>query len=218
MLRDGDGNPLISVNGIPKAQSSEKRKQKPLYKKFKVVRGALSKDACDIAKIAIYLQRDVAYLFSNKDTNDKTAFGDNDSPVSFSTYANPVGESILVHLKPLVESIVGEELYEGFSYARIYSKGSVLPKHYDKFSAEWTATLCLYNSDTPWSIFMDGEEVQLYAGDFVVYDGLELLHWREDLTEDKEVLQLFLHYVEVNGENAHYKYDKRPALGTKKIT
>ena len=199
-------------------ESPEERKKHPFFGKFKVVKNVLSKDACELAKTAFYMQRDVTYLFSGKSLENKYAFGDTESPVSFAAYASPVNEAILVNLKPIVESVVQTKLYEGFSYGRIYSKGSTLPKHFDRHSAEWSASLCLYNSKTPWAIFMDGTACELEAGDMVVYDGNQVMHWREELTEDKEVFQVFLHYVDANGKYTDWKYDKRPALGTMKTS
>jgi hypothetical protein len=197
--------------------SDEERKSRPFFGKYKIIKNVLSKDACNLAKTAIYMQRDVTYMFSGKDKTDFTAFGDDTSPISFTAYASPVGEAILVNLKSIVEAVVERSLFESFSYCRIYSRGSSLPKHFDRESSEWSASLCLYNSDTPWPIFMDGESCELEAGDMVIYDGNQVMHWREDLNEDKEVLQMFLHYVDANGKYTDWKYDKRPALGTKPV-
>jgi hypothetical protein len=207
---DPDNPDLIMID------SDEDRKSKPFFGKFKVIKNVLSKDACELARTAFYMQRDVTYMLAGKSTEDKTVFGDYDSPVSFAAYAAPVNEAILVNLKPIVESVVQTKLFEGFSYARIYSKGSTLPKHFDRHSAEWSASLCVYNSNTPWAIFMDGTPCELESGDMVVYDGNQVMHWREELQEDKEVLQIFLHYVDAEGKYTEWKYDKRPALGLSK--
>jgi len=46
-----------------------------------------------------------------------------------------------------------------------------------------------------------------------VYKGCDVTHWR-DVADTTEVnAQFMLHYVDQNGPNANYKFDKRPELG-----
>jgi hypothetical protein len=50
------------------------------------------------------------------------------------------------------------------------------------------------------------------VGDAIIYKGQEKVHWREPYKEGKWQAQVFLHYVDANGPNAEWKYDKRPKL------
>lgn len=59
---------------------------------------------------------------------------------------------------------------------------------------------------------MDDSEINLNPGDAVIYLGREVKHWRNELKGDFQS-QVFLHYVDQNGEfTEHYK-DKRTILG-----
>ena len=42
--------------------------------------------------------------------------------------------------------------------------------------------------------------------------GCDLYHWRKKYKEGKWQAQVFLHYVDANGPNVEWKYDKRPNL------
>jgi predicted 2-oxoglutarate/Fe(II)-dependent dioxygenase YbiX len=55
------------------------------------------------------------------------------------------------------------------------------------------------------------------VGDAVLYQGMKKLHWREKF-EGKWQAQVFLHYVDANGPNAHLKMDKRDNLGNDYIS
>ncbi len=50
--------------------------------------------------------------------------------------------------------------------------------------------------------------MHLDRGDMLVYKGCEVPHWRERFHGDYAV-QVFLHFVDQNGKNAGWKYDKR---------
>src|SRR5271156_1197866 len=49
--------------------------------------------------------------------------------------------------------------------------------------------------------------------DFLVYSGTQIPHWREEF-EAKQLVQVFLHYVDQNGPHKEWKFDKRPGLRT----
>ena len=71
-----------------------------------------------------------------------------------------------------------------------------------------------------WPIFVDptkqknqkGVEVNLNAGDLLIYKGNILEHWREPF-DGNECCQVFLHYNDVDKQGKDNKFDGRPYLG-----
>lgn len=89
-----------------------------------------------------------------------------------------------------------------------------MKKHKDRPSCEVSCTLTLDKSEDTgiWPIFIEQDEedipVHLDIGEAMIYRGCETKHWREEL-EGEYSSHVFLHYVEENGENASYQFDKR---------
>ena len=67
---------------------------------------------------------------------------------------------------------------------------------------------------TSWPIFMDGTAIELKPGDAAVYLGCEVEHWRETFQGDYN-MQVFLHYVDAEGDNKNYYMDQRKFWGIK---
>ena len=136
-----------------------------------------------------------------------------------SKYADPVMESLLLKLQPVMEKATGLSLFPTYSFYRVYRNGDTLTKHRDRPSCEISCTVSFNysyeDSDYSWPIFMDGEAIYLKPGDLAVYRGIENEHWREPLTFTEPVwhVQAFLHYVDKNGPYAEYKFDKRESIG-----
>lgn len=91
-------------------------------------------------------------------------------------------------------------------------------KHTDRPSCEYSATICITVDKEPWDIWFETKnqgnvKLGLEPGDLIIYKGMELPHWRY-VYENKEQIQVFLHYVDQNGKYSEYKYDKRPMLAT----
>jgi hypothetical protein len=134
-------------------------------------------------------------------------------------YADPVMESLLLKLQPVMEEATGLSLYPTYSFYRVYRNGDTLAKHKDRPSCEISCTLSFNysyeDSDYSWPIYMNGEAIHLTPGDIAVYRGIENEHWRDPLTfpEPAWHVQAFLHYVDQNGPHAEYKYDKRLSIG-----
>jgi len=143
-------------------------------------------------------------------------FCDSQIKTSFAYYSSLTSETLLEVLQEKIEKIVNKNLYPTYSYLRIYYQNSILKKHVDRPSCEYSATICITIDKEPWDIWFETKnqeniKISLEAGDLIIYKGMELPHWR-DMYENKEQIQVFLHYVDQNGIHSDYKYDKRPML------
>lgn len=146
--------------------------------------------------------------------------GDGQVPSAHSKYADPAMESLLLQLHSVIEKETGLKLNPTYSFYRVYRPGDILESHTDRHSCEISATLCFNYSydDTKytWPIFMDGYRAELQPGDMVIYRGCDLTHWREEFIPSSNAdwhVQGFLHYVDAEGTNVDYTYDKRPSIG-----
>ena len=139
-------------------------------------------------------------------------------PETHSKYCDPAMESMLIYLQPVMEQAVGFALFPTYCYYRIYRNDDKMPPHIDRPACEISATVCLnfnYNPDNVWSIYLDGNRVDLLPGDLAIYRGCEVPHWREPFNRGQDTwqVQAFFHYVDVLGPNAEWKWDKRASLG-----
>jgi hypothetical protein len=182
-----------------------------------ILRNVLNEQLLDILKTQTKLFERAECFKINKFPNEYP-FGDSQCPASFAKYGILCYEALLLTLKPLIETHVGKELLPTYSYTRIYYKGSILKKHTDRPSCEYSATICISMDQKPWDIFFAGNKevsVSLYPGDLIIYKGMQLEHWREPY-DGKEQIQVFLHYVDKNGCNSHLVNDHRPFIGIEK--
>jgi len=186
--------------------------------------GFLDKDNC--AELTAELKRIVAEGKTTKDFQ---------CPLSESAERTPVFDSLLEQLLPNFEIASGKKLYPTYAYARLYAPGEELKIHTDRPSCEISATITLGFEGNPWPIYIgDHDEtkvtekrigehdveywlkniscIEMDVGDAIIYKGQEKPHWRNQYKEGKWQAQVFLHYVDVNGPNAEWKYDKRPKL------
>ena len=210
------------------------------YKKYQVIKNAISYELANFIFNYFLLKRDaVKFLYQNNITYDNSLLGtwtDQQVPNTYSCYADPVMETLMMKVLPKMQQETGLQLIPTYSYARLYKKGDILKRHKDRPSCEISTTLNL--GGDPWSIFIDGTgadtvineyknihkpnapkgtKVLLEVGDMLVYSGCELEHWREPF-EGNICGQVFLHYNHVNGSFASKnKFDGRPMLGVPKI-
>ena len=185
------------------------------FNKYQVIKNAISYELANFVFNYFMLKRDaVAWMYENNITYDNGMFGtwtDQQVPNTYSHYADPVMETLLMKVLPVMEQETDLKLVPTYSYARIYKHGDILRKHKDRPSCEISTTIHL--GGDKWSIFVEGTEVMLDVGDMLVYSGCELEHWREPL-EGNTCAQVFLHYNHVNGPFAEKnRFDKRPMLG-----
>lgn len=187
---------------------------------YEVVNNAIDAFTAKLLATEFQLLRDNIYRESNVNPNIRTFNNDDQVPISFSWYAPLCFESLMVGLLPKVEEVTGKKLYPAYSYARIYYTGAVMERHHDRKSCQYSATITIEIDEEagPWEIYMrnfdgDASPLILPAGTMVVYRGDKLEHWREEPFKGKQQIQAFLHYVDVDGEYANFKWDTRPMLG-----
>jgi hypothetical protein len=121
--------------------------------------------------------------------------------------------SVHLNILPKIENVFNLELVPTHNYSRIYQDGSILKKHIDRPSCEYSITINLYQEKGIWPIWMKDEngfnELYLEPGDAAYYKGCEVIHWREKNTKGIGY-QTFMHFVEKNGKYADYIYDNNP--------
>ena len=192
--------------------------------KYTVLKSAISSELADFAyKYFLNKREMVKFLFKQKYISPFTEYfgiwNDHQVPNTYSHYADMVMETLLQHVKPVMEKHTGLKLSETYSYSRIYKTGDVLARHKDRYSCEISTTLNL--GGDPWPIYLDptGEEgqagikVDLNPGDMLIYSGCDLEHWRDEF-RGKDCAQVFLHYNNTGSKNAKKNYlDSRPLLG-----
>ena len=207
--------------------------------KYQVIKGAISYELANFIFNYFMLKRDaVGWMYKNNITYDTGLLGtwrDQQIPNTYSHYADPVMETLLMKVLPKMQQETGLQLIPTYSYARIYKHGDILKRHKDRPSCEISTTLNL--GGDPWSIFIDGTgsnnvineyknihkpnapkgtEIMLGVGDMLVYSGCDLEHWREPF-KGNACAQVFLHYNHVNGKFAKTNiFDRRPILGVPK--
>jgi hypothetical protein len=189
-------------------------------KKYVLLRGLVSDDTCN--SLADYL----------KIESKKNGWFDEQCPKSKALKNDSVFDKLLVELLPEIETVTGKKLLPSYSYARLYKPDDSLDIHLDREACEISLTLTLGFDGSVWPIYMahPSEEtngiqkysqkenkninikmpnsVSLEVGDAVLYKGCEVYHWREKYTEGKWQAQVFLHYVDANGPNREWAYDK----------
>ena len=194
-------------------------------KKYVILKNFLDKENC--TQLTEELKKLVAEGKTHKDVQ---------CPKSQAIHGAVVFDSLLEQLTPHFEQASGKRLYPTYAYARLYdTEGEELKIHTDREACEISATLTLGFEGGNWPIWVgdyaeegegrkiitEGGEtkylknevgVKMDVGDAVLYRGMEKVHWREPYKEGKWQAQVFLHYVDADGPNAEWKYDKRGKL------
>ena len=153
---------------------------------------------------------------------EKKTTNDEQCPLSEAIHGTVTFDKLLEDLLPHFEKHCGKKLYPTYSYARLYKTGEELKVHRDRPACEISATVTLGFSGKQWAIYMgdhedksDANEILMNVGDAVIYRGMDKWHWRKKFEGDWQA-QVFLHYVDADGEHTDQKNDGRESLGTPK--
>jgi hypothetical protein len=150
----------------------------------------------------------------NIDDNDPLLDGTS-SPAYYGIF-----NSIQLEVLPKIENAFNVKLVPTYNYSRIYYNDSILLKHIDRPSCEYSITINLFQEDGIWPIWMEYDsgptELHLNPGDAAWYKGCEVLHWRNKNTKGIGY-QSFMHYVEKNGKYSKQIYDNRMELWYKNL-
>jgi hypothetical protein len=160
----------------------------------------------------------ISQYLENRLTRGEWSPNETELVTKISYYADPLIETVLKQSLPIVEELCGKELLPTYSYCRVYQPGEELKPHVDRPSCEISTTVSVaYKGDVSsiWTHYKSNDPLEhvLNPGDAVIYKGCEAKHWRVPLKNDQLVVQFMLHYVDKNGPNASYAYDKRNKLG-----
>lgn len=176
-------------------------------KEYFEVKNFLDKNTCEL--LFNYFKYSSHLRFLNRRNNAET---DPQVPTCLGVfYGSPVNDTLLLQCLPKMESLTGLKLYPTYSYGRYHHAGDELSSHTDRPSCEISVTIKLGDTgETNWPIYMDGNKIELQTGDAVIYRGTKIPHWREKLQAPASyrMAQLFLHYVDKDGPNSKFKYDK----------
>lgn len=189
---------------------------------FVVLRKVLNSQTTELLATEFKLIKNAEQILSGLNEQDFLKHkSDTQVPNSYSKYGAFCFESLSLILKPILENVIGKELYPTYSYARIMGTGAIMERHKDRPSCQFSTTICLQeDTKIPYPLFIENYDKEvssiiLHAGDMIIYHGTQLDHWRQEFF-GTEHIQTFLHYVDVNGPYKNYKYDKRLMLGLEK--
>ena len=207
-----------------------------MFNKYQVIKGAVSYELANFIYNYFLLKRDaVKYMYDTNmiyDSGLLGTWGDTQIPNTYSIYGDPVFDTLLMKVLPIMKRETGLDVVPTYSYARVYKRGDELKRHKDRPSCEISTTINLGGES--WPIFIDltgadnvideyknihkpnapeGVRVDLEVGDMLIYEGCKLEHWREPF-EGENCGQVFLHYNNVNGPNNDINiFDGREKLG-----
>jgi hypothetical protein len=126
-------------------------------------------------------------------------------------YNHPALLEVLCEKVPVVSKLIGEPVLPTYTFARAYTKGSVLVRHSDRPSCEISLTVNLDCSKV-WPIWIASPKgdasVPLAPGEAMLYHGFTD-HWRQKYT-GKFCTQAFLHYVRARGPYSQFYFDRVP--------
>lgn len=157
--------------------------------------------------------QDTSELYSMMLSQCGTGMSDVQCPQSESFYNNET-QPLHIMCIPVMEKLTGLKLFKTYAYHRIYQLGETLRIHKDRPACEISVTLCVGFKGKPWAIWiLDYDEnpnlVYLEPGDAIVYHGCDLYHWRGKNNVTWDHAQIFLHYVNQDGQYAWAKDDNK---------
>jgi hypothetical protein len=161
---------------------------------YTVLRGAIS-------------DREVSHLYQYTLKNvDQGNMDDGQVPGSSSFYQDQEMVRLQTQLLPQFEELLQLNLIPVFTYHRIYRKGAILRSHKDGTRAEISASINLGQEGAPWDLWLldydeNPHKITLMPGDALLYNGVNLCHWRGKLVHSDYVSQVMLHFVDRKGKN-----------------
>jgi hypothetical protein len=166
----------------------------------KIIRNLLSKIECE----------DIAREFDNLRLTDQPIKGveGNCEGIYNFEYVSMIQQ----YLTPFISKEFDKNLVPTYCYTRKYKKDSLLISHKDRPSCEYSLTLHIKSSDTniPWPIYFEMDDKKqnfiLNQGDCCLYKGMQLRHGR-DICPVDWYIQVFMHWVDLNGEYSEYAND-----------
>ena len=192
--------------------NSKELKDQFTDKGYCIVKNAIGGQACTL----------VANYLSFIDAYHKNLLVWEESQNSAGRYNDPLGESLLFQIQPVVEECTGLKLIPTYSYLRAYKTQAQLKKHTDRPACEISATLFLGadNQSPAWPIFIEVNDqpiaIELEPGDMMVYKGCETPHWREQF-QGQLSIHAFLHFIDANGKHTDQAFDGRKGLGAPQL-
>ena len=100
---------------------------------------------------------------------NKSNFDNQNSNLDSSFYADPLMESMLLNKRKLVEKHSKLKFLKYYSYFRVYTYKSDLPKHTDRPSCEISVTVHINSDGTPWEIYAGDKKYRTKNGPFSIY-------------------------------------------------
>ena len=108
------------------------------------------------------------------------------------------------YLTSIIEKKINLKLTPTYCIVRKYFKGSTLSTHRDRDACEISLTYTV--SGPEWGIHMGDDTVMTKIGNGVIYKGCEMSHGRLKPSSG-EVIQVFNHWVNLNGTKLSNAYD-----------
>ena len=150
--------------------------------------------------------------------SNKSSFYDNGfMAVNSHIEEDPFIDALLIHQLEKLKKMTKKNLGPTYGFARQYTKYSTMPEHVDRPSCEYSATLFVGSCGKhKWPIKVNGKDYILEPGSALIYKGCEWKHSRDEFLGDWH-LQIFLHWVDMNGPYAEFLFDKRKSLAEKRM-
>ena len=115
------------------------------------------------------------------------------------SFSDPVLKEALEVLKDKAKELfISDTLVPTYAVFSEYSgKQAYLDKHLDRGPCTYTVDLCLYQ-ETPWPIFVEGEEYNFYDNEALIFYANDQYHWRPEFPNPdiNKVGIILFHYVE----------------------
>jgi hypothetical protein len=174
---------------------------------YALVKNFLPKDVALFLSDYLKVRREIKILNGDRVVDEQIP----DAACVF--WEEPVLETLYLQYTKEMEKVTGLSLVPTYIYARIYAAGNELRRHKDRPSCEISATIKLDESEQyTWPICVEQGSFELDVGDAVIYRGCDVMHWRDKCEADKDYFlsQMFMHFVDKNGPNTEYIFDKMP--------